>query len=467
MKNYFSIVLLAVFVSLQGCYKDDTSGPYKKLSDISVDLGFADRSVIELDMHDSYTFEPQVSQVGDLPLSYEWQVNYEVVSTDETFTYVGSRLGTFPARLKVSNEDGSTFKEFTIRVNSQYEEGLIVLAADDSEEGVLNFIPKFAGQLLSETGIDRVDVNSFGKSNPDLTLGRKPTDVAVRQLQVFVSSEEEGISMLNYRTFELEGTVRSPDFPDFKPVIMNIPDNTARTALILTRSGRIFSLATMEYIISNYAASNGVVPLMKTQYTENINYTNNFFWEPSASRLWNFRNQAKNTGTHLAGQELLTFLVAGKRCYVLTRSMSNPNQVTRTVYGEDLYAFDASYREYFDVREQETFINNQVTIDPSSVTLLVDFYQKLVYANGNQIYQWFYPTTNLPSTPHITLDIPGVVTAMEKDPENKELYVGVYDAHASGKKGSIVVYDLDSGRKKVTYANVVDRPVRLFFKHRK
>ena len=107
-----------------------------------------------------------------------------------------------------------------------------------------------------------------------------------------------------------------------------------------------------------------------------------------------------------------------------------------------------------------------MSLNKQSVTLLDDFYFKVVYANSKEIYQWFYSTNDFPKKPYITIDVPGEITCMQKDPVSKELYVGVYNKDAAGLKGSILVYNLDTGAKKASFAAIADKPVKIMFKKR-
>lgn len=464
MNKNIVLLLLAWVLLLQACNKDDTSEGGKAITTIDVVMGIEDNGFIDLNLNDSYKIVPEIKQSKDLPLSYEWEVDYKVVSTEKEYNFVGLLLGTYKVRLKVSNEDGSTFKEFTVRVNSQYEEGLMILGEATSGEGTLSFIPKNGNQLLSQTAITDVDINSFEKNNPGLTIGKLPSDIGIRGLQVFIASQEDGVSMVNYKTLELEGTIKAPEFADFKPTIMNLQDNASRSALMLTKSGKIYSLATLEFLMSNYRNADTIRLDQKSQFVPTINFTHNYFWDAKNSKFWNFWSYASNSGTELKGQNLIHFLVSGARCYVLTADKNNPAAIKKTVFGEYVTTFD---RKEVDVLERNSFTNANMTLKADSKTLLDDFYLKLIYANGRDIYRWFYTTNTIPSAPYITLDIPGVITHMHKDPTNKEMYVGVYDADATGLKGSVVVYDLDTGAKKATFANIADKPIKLLFKIRK
>ncbi|MCA5004319.1 PKD-like domain-containing protein [Sphingobacterium bovistauri] len=452
---------------MQSCYKDDTSTANREISTIQVNLGFPEKATIDLGLNEEYTLKPDVEQKDDLPLTYEWEVDYKVVSIEKNFSFKSPRLGSYPVRLKVSNTDGSVFKEFKIRVNSQYEEGLLILAEDANKEGTLSFIPKKEGQFLSLTDKANVDINSFEKSNPGDKIGKSPTDIAVRENQIFVSSEEGKISAMNYKTLELEAVIESPDFPDFKPVFMNIPDNASKSSLILNKSGKIYNLATLEHVVSNNSTAGTKVFELKTQMLPTQNYTSGFFWEPATSIFHNLWTRNANTGTRFNNQNMIQFFAYGDYCYTLTSSKSDPSIIKRSVFSESRLTFI----------EESTFTNTNMTLKPDSKTLLIGELSYLAYTNGRSIYKWYYTTNNIPSTPYITLDIAGVITSMARTPAKevgkddldpiKELYVAVYDENATGLKGSVVVYDLETGAKKATFANIADKPVKIFFKKRK
>lgn len=469
MSKKIILICIAFLFLIQACYKDNSSIANRELSEIEVVLDFGDRKTLELNLNDTYALVPQIEQKRELPLQYEWQVNYKVVSTERNYEFFGDRLGTFKVRLKVSNEDGSTFKEFTVRVNSQYEEGLMILGEDDSGEGKLSFIPKDIGKLLSETPVTDVDYNSFEKSNPNHVIGKNPTDIGVRDLQVFLSSEEGGISVINYKTLELDGVIKAADLPGFRPINMHIQDNESVSSIIVSRNGKLFSLATLEFLVSNYTMSRAdtITFDMKSQMVALPYYTLNYVWDAKNSKLWNFWYYGDNTEDKLFGQKLIHFFAANEQVYIVSADKNNPALIKKTVFGELLYKFGSDADQLDLVEDLPAFVNNNMTLKYESITLLDEYYQKLVYANGRDIYRWYYNTVSFPTSPYISLDIPGVVTCIQKDPTNKEMYVGVYDANASGLKGSVVVYDLDTGRKKATFANISDKPVKLFFKVRK
>ena len=110
MKRLISILI--VLFSLVGCLDDQTKMGENAISYLSFKmeldtLYYAERNV-------EFMIEaPEMRQENqDKALSYEWQINYEIVSTERVLKYAYDSCGLFPCRLKVYNEDGAIFKEF-------------------------------------------------------------------------------------------------------------------------------------------------------------------------------------------------------------------------------------------------------------------------------------------------------------------------------------------------------------------
>lgn len=67
------------------------------------------------------------------------------VYSDSSVLYVDCQdLGTFPMRVKVSNEHSSAFYEFKLHINSPYEEGITVLSESGDGTGMLSFMRQMA-----------------------------------------------------------------------------------------------------------------------------------------------------------------------------------------------------------------------------------------------------------------------------------------------------------------------------------
>lgn len=453
------LCLMAVGLS---CMKDNSSFG-SKISTIQINLSNV-TDTLNLDKNAVLALDPEITQdMEGKPLTYEWQVNHEIVSTEKKLEYNFSKLGTFDFRLKVSNEHGSTFKHFFVYVNSPYEEGVLILGENAASEGTISFLRKYSAEEIAAGKVPAFETNCFERNNPGHKIGKKPSDIVKRKGQLLISSQEEGkVSLVNTKTFELESIITASEFPDFKPVKMNIPDNTARSSFVLCENGSLYDLATAEHLVlKSSAAPVGVKFDLKTAFVGGINFTSNYFWDAANSRYWNLWYTKTNTKDTLAGQELVQFFAVPGKTYILTRDKNDHSKIRKSVFGEYIQVF---FADPLDYQVKADFVNPASTLTSSSVTAVSDKYQKLVYANGNKIYGWFYNGVDIPATPYITVDIPGSVTCMNISPDGNQLYVAVNNPAAAGLKGSLLIYNIDNGALISKYEGIADKPVKVFYK---
>lgn len=463
MKHKGIFMLLSLMFVFQACYKDNTSVGGNDTSDIAISLGeYDNKETIHIDRNELLEIDPEITQSSqDKELTFEWEVNYELYSQEKKFVYTGEALGRFPVRLKVSNEDGSTFKEFTLRVNSPYEEGLVILAQGE-EKGLVSFIRHYEGVSFVQTPSEGIEYDVYGLNNEEAALSTSVTDIVKSNERVYVSASEPGsVHLLNHLTFEEEALIETPEFPDFKPYRMNIPEGTSRESLVLTTEGKIFNLSTFEnLVLRNNVFGSDVKLVAKTQVIGTMNFNMNYFWDEAASRLWNLWYVNSNSKDLFQGQEIVQFFATLDKTYVITKDKGS-STYRRTVFGPYIQEY---MKDPLEILEEQEFTIAKTALHIDAVSVLDESYFQLVYTDGRGIYKWHYSGTGIDADPYITIDIPGEVTALAKNPKNKELYVGVYDAAASGNKGSVLVYDIDSGRKLGGFEGVSGKPVKMVYK---
>lgn len=456
----FLVILLALLQV--SCYKDDTTLDTRKLSEIEIQFSELNGSTLDVDKNQVLTIDPVITQSeAAKDLSYEWEVNYEVFSREKKLVYPSPKLGSFLIRLKVTNADGSSFKSFKLNVNAAYEEGLMVLTEDANGEGELAFMRKFTDAEIAAGRKETFVTNCFTINNPGIKIGKGPTDIAKRGQQVYISGKDaRTIYLINNKTFEMEAAVTAFDIPDFKPLKINVPDNTGRSAVILCEQGKIYNLAVLEYLVSpDVKFPTNVIE--KTAMGSDANDTYNYFWNNAASRIMQVSYYgATNSGNELQGKNLVQFfyvdaaLQADVGFYAITNTVDNPSVYTKTVFTSNL-----------GVVKEHTVLSGGFasSLNSSSIIEVNKTYRKLIYANGNKIYGWFYTGSAAPTSPFITLDA-GVVTSMSQSPDGNTLYVGIYDAAAAGLKGSVHIYSMDTGALIAKHTAVTDKPVKLFYK---
>jgi len=445
------------------CYKDNSTLGKNPITQIQISLPEITDAVVNKEKNDTLVINPVITFQGkEKPVTYEWEVNYEVFSTQKELVYPCSKLGSFNVRLKVSNDDGSAFSTFTLNVNSPYEEGLMVLGQNDQGEGSLAFMRKYTPQEIAQGKVESFVNNLFTLNNPGEKIGKNPTDIAKRQKQILISSSGEGkIYYLNDKTFELEATVSAPDIPDFKPVAMNIPDGGFRTASILCEGGKIYSLAMLEFLVMKDKKYSQPV-IMKTTFGFNLNDCFSYFWDSTKSQLLQYSAYyTTNSLQAFDNQDLVTFFYDASSIYVITRDKTDPSIYTKTVFSQ--YIQNVSTK-VLDIKQQAVLnVSGTPLLNPFSPVKVNTAFKKLLYASDNKVYSWFYTGTDMQTTPFITID-EGTVTALEQSPDGTQLYVGVYNPNATGLKGSVYVFDMDSGALIKKYSGISDKPVKLFYK---
>ena len=136
------ILPLFMAVMLVSCFEDETTDATRPLSEITIDAQSVS-SEYNVNKNEILEITPVVSQINkQLPLSYSWEIDQKIVSTDEVFVYKANTLGVFDGRLIVENEDGKAFNTFKLYVNSRYEEGITLLSKDATGKSMLSFMQK-------------------------------------------------------------------------------------------------------------------------------------------------------------------------------------------------------------------------------------------------------------------------------------------------------------------------------------
>lgn len=201
MRNIYIALTLSVIL-LNSCIDNTTELGTKPISRIKFQEEFSNTAYRE-DQWNEFTLAcPSIEQENeDKPLTYRWDVNYKTVSTEKDLKFVCDELppadmGSFPCRLTVSNEDGSSYQDFYLKVTSPYEEGLMVMSKTTE------------GSMLSFKREDKPDVpfqlNAYKRNNPDYPLGEDPVGIVqLNSSTLYIASANPNrIIKLNSKTME-------------------------------------------------------------------------------------------------------------------------------------------------------------------------------------------------------------------------------------------------------------------------
>ena len=81
------------------------------------------------------------------------------------------------------------------------------------------------------------------------------------------------------------------------------------------------------------------------------------------------------------------------------------------------------------------------------------------------VYKWTYNQSEIPSKAFITLPDGEIIKCMSQSADHKQLYIGTYNSSRSDLKGSLYIYDSDTGKViGKPYEGVADEPVKVMYK---
>lgn len=471
MKMKYMLIVL-VGIVLYACNNDDTTYDTVEIPEINIDTTLLQKEY-NRELNQTLTIDPQITQTGnELPLTYEWQVDYKLYSSDKQLIFPCEKLGSYVIRLKVSNTKGSSFYITTLHINSPYEEGITILSKNAAGESMLSFMRKYSDQELIEGKTEQFETGCLRTNNPDITFPKNPTDMVKREKQLFISyTDAPAIYAVNTKTFEVENIIRAPEYPTFIPLKMNIEDNNSRNALVMCENGNIYNFSTFEGVIipaPNLSSSYALNTFIYTPYA-----TNSYLWDETNSNILYAYPDGEPTTAEpetFAGHEFINFFMAVKSDYftVITKDKQT-QKIIKTSIGLNIW--DVNYDDWPDIvktyalKEQKE-LEGTTNLTPSTPLTGNSIYKELLYAIGNKIYRWYYTDNSFPTTPWATIDLEGAeITTLSLSRDEKQLYVGVYQPLNSGHNGHLYILDSDTGKPIGSpYPNVAYKPVKILYK---
>lgn len=121
----------------------------------------------------------------------------------------------------------------------------------------------------------------------------------------------------------------------------------------------------------------------------------------------------------------------------------------------------------FNLVDDRTPINGSPELTAETPSANCKTYQSFYYAIGNKIYRWYYNTeTSFPTQPWRTIELDGAeITSLSVDPDDKQLYVGVYQPAQPELNGSFYILNADTGKDaEGPWLNVAYKPLKIIYK---
>ena len=378
-----------------------------------------------------------------------------MVSTDPELKYAFRELGTFALRLKVDNGETTIFKFFILQIDTEFSEGITILSRDDAGKGRLSFMKTLTKEEISGGKVPTFRTDIMEIANPGMEL-ENVTDMIQQGGRLMVSSGSNGrIYNMDSRSFDIEtATSFAGKFPG-----ANIQQFVAISAYsnmhVLSENKRAYVYETDVDELLVLDAFDGLEVDAGVSHSKPvfINYGTSTMYAPSTS------SGAVNSGTIFTNYDIVNACFINTYLYVFSTDKNDPLHIyiprTSASFAKPTAANTVDYQS-----------SQPIGMDRNSMTVGTKVYNCIYYTYNNEIYRWD-PGRQLPTTPSITVPTGMEITTIAVDPDQKLLYVGLYESGSAKElKGGLYIYDADSGELLETYDNIADRPVRVIYKER-
>ncbi len=505
-------ILLFAALCFAACIEDDSTEAVKPISEIAVVDGTV-QSEYNIHTLEKLVITPKITQTNEQkPVTYSWEIDQKIVSTNETFEYVSSELGSHNCRLILENEDGKTFFPFKIFVNSAYEEGLAVISTDPEGNSCLSFM------LTPTDGSAKkfYEEESFSANNKDFQFARNVVDVVHSNKNLFLMCQGGAngglptIYYLNAKTFIVENMVEvdTTKFTDFKPVCLALPMSTRYGVAypVLCQNGKAYGFSPTEAFVDstnhfkheyNYANACVVRSRANNDYNEillwdkdlktmALLYTGNgpYYCDSiyHANRQQFISGEAKNYFTDRTTGEVayhefraMTYIRqtpeqirsgAIPQMLVLTKL---GNQVKKVVMCTYFHVYNDDTRQnVLSAEGMSTCGYGESPINENTPCIANQTYKTLLFAKGNKVMKWSYLSSLILQAKDMQIGIPenAEITSFEISADHKQTYVSFYEPDKQGKNGSVWVFDTDTGEVLEKYDNVCYKPVKMIYKQK-
>lgn len=507
-KKLMTLTVLLMTAALTACVSDDsTTGDLTSLSLIKVD-STSISSTYHINKNETLTIEPHFSQTNAAkPVSYTWEINQEVYSTEPVFKYRGDRLGSYNCRLILANDDGRTFFHFTLNVNSPYEEGLTVLSHDADGHSRLSF-------MLTPTDGSKpqfYDEDCFAVNNPDMAMVSNAVDMTQSSGTLIIacqgqlssdglrqagnSDDQATIYYLNDKTFVIENMLSAPEYPDFVPTRMHIPSVGLSGASypILTRCGKVFEFSSTEGALSEARLLQGIfAPSSMIEDPGAGRYYNIVFWDTEVGDLCHLyngygpyfcsktynctRDKCSGSNNYFLNRSFVQVVPIDRTDAQKTTSTARMLVITRNSFMYQKTIMSPSFWEYNYDTAETVLVDNGGTqtagfgesnfTETTPCIANMTFYS-LLYGVGNQVFKWNFTSSQDLTNAQVLQTVgssEAIITDFAQSADHRRTYVAFYEPGQTGLNGSVWVIDTDKGDILQKYDNISYQPVKLLYK---
>lgn len=468
MKTILKIgLIVGLALLLFSCVEDDSSLGTNSISEISVEKG---KELDTLYVKDKgLTLElvaPEVTQNNEAKdLKYEWQVNYEVVGEDKKLDYVCNRLGRFPARLKIYNDDDAYFYEFKIQVAAAYEEGVLLLTeSEGASKMYFKRIDKEGVPLFKEV---------YKTNNPNIPLGKTPNllyyayATGVGDGVYIGTSNPNKLYRINSKDFEVINTADYPGaemkavsgFPYFKELCF-VGGNKVYN---YDMTSNVFLPATYNRLPEGAEIAN-VTAFSYNVIKFQIGYA---FFEKTKSDLWLFINLAsapyKISSEELKGKEVISIQACSSFYYdeflVHAKDKQSGSMVVYQYTPIDLPAARGGKAPFYKVSAE--YPVPEGNISENTVFLMQRTNTILYYSQNNKVYNYNYLSNSYAAEPVFAFAEGEKVKAMAFNENQQQIFIAT-----NSTENNAIMYCYNLTTKKLVWKeeNIDGKVASMIFK---
>lgn len=424
MKTISKYIIGLVFLTvLHSCFKDDSDLGTKEISEIIFLYDDFEESY-SVDKWEVFTLMPEFEQtIPGQELTYEWQINYEVVSTEKELSFEATELGLFPVRLKVTNDDGSGFWNFNLLVNSPYQEGLLVMSKSEGKS-MLSF-KRIDDKTNKES---EFLTNVYSLNNPDYPIGATPHFIKQHDGMIYVgTSEPTSVVRIDERTFEARNIL---DFPGETP---SAAYTSGTLGITFLGDGIIHDYDTRQnffYTVQMYAFLKPDVNISNKAAVVGGDYV---YFENTHGELVYLNGydlDVLDTYPNHTLIDVLTIDGGANALAVLLDNTSGKTVVARYNIG--------------NMSRASSYDATGTSVDKDGVFLARKNATNLYYSSGNKVYAYNYLAGNFPTDAFVTLnDSNAIIKDMLFDAAEEKLYIAANNG-VGDFSGNVYCFDIST-----------------------
>lgn len=482
--NLIYIVLFLFF--LQGCYDDDSTGIIREV--VLPELMTDAKDSVNLYLGENLKIKSEVKD-AETGLSYEWGIGlysvdkqtgkilttFEKISGDKDLDYRPRDLGHYYLRQVVGNGRGNTIRYYHVFVNSEFEEGYLILGKKEDGNGSLAFMKTLTPEEIGRGEQPVFRQNLFAYINEGEKLGQTPVDCRKVWDKLFILCRDaRKLYQLDAKSFQLQYTFDYTTYsPDFDPLnLMSFDGQWCEELYSTSANGGIVKIYYPGLDIFPFSGIDQNLTFDYVCCRKNTRYSNKTSIclinrkERIAYAEGYDRNNPPTYWTYIPcydffkGREIIQAFFDADCNLVFYNKQGQVYKKTKIGrFITNLYTYELDLIYDTECTTNSEILTQETQLIPNDLMTCAFFFK------SNEVYKWYYNQSDLPTEPFIVLPEGEVITTINQTDDHRQLLIGSYNPDRPDLKGSLYVYDTDTGdRIGDPHEGVADYPVTVMYK---